>query len=1005
MELWPNVSSYNGVSPQIEKKRAVTISFKLIPFISFIFLFFLLSPLSPFVFCSFWGQNVQAQNFTPNIQTVHPNQLVNTDDHLIEVRGENLDQISRIILSQSLPYIKSTLLTENNSVVTALDFQDPYVYAITDDSKISIINISDPNNPQITGIFDSFQSSTQEIKSITLRDIQVLGNYLFITDTPNGLWVLNISQPSSPEYIALQPENLAWAVYVEADTDFQGNEIYTIYLTSLEDGLLIYSWDGSQLEQKSKLPIPGMSTPLNLDIMLHPLTQEQYLYIANGDSVVMFKREGDSVSRVNDPNRPLNNKFFQEDPNNLYYSSICDVKVKNEYLYVLDNQYGLYVVDMGNPQVPTISHRLPLAADRESITIRNNLAVVAAGEHGLDLIDISLPSAPAFMHQLSTNGEAEFIEIEPAQGKYVFIANGNNGFALADIQPLMNHPSIGHLALKGNIENITLSENQAYVSTGESGLKIVDIQDPWAPRLSYSLEKSDLMLEDPYEDSVNVLDCCLYENGLYLANETTLCIFDNSNNQEKPSWVNEIKIPLKDPNAPPDKIKSIRINNNCLYMFRRTRGLEIFRIKSLLELPDGLGSFSTDSISNQNIWVEDYPHYPEDKVFAYLADGTYYFGIVDVSKPKAPVKNSYKNVGRTFVDVGVKGDYAYLIDGSYSSITVVKTNIHEENTDPEIIERMEIINDNYLVACSIWDDFLYAAGTGYGIWIIDISIPSYPIILNSLAIPRGTSAVSATQNQIYIGEQSDMLHIYSAPRNLPLLNPADPNQILDLQDPNRDPNVALFRIPKGLPSGFFDLTFLSNERKKIQKYKSLQIEKCTTIDLKAGLNLFGYPGKVPPEYLASDNLIKAIDSTGKVHSLRQENPTQISYWQSDMVIDPFTIADNRGYLLYLQEDKLCVDFRTSYYFPLEVILHQLGYELKEGAVHWISFPVKDEEQSSSFKILGKLKKLPGVNNLSKMQKLNKFSGKWESVYDFFDQQCGQNFVIKKGEGYLLYSKD
>lgn len=993
MELWPNVSSYNGVSPQIEKNRAVTISFKLIPFISFIFLFFL---LSTFVFCSFWGQNVQAQNFTPTIQTVHPNQLVNTDDHLIEVRGENLDQISRIILSQSLPYIKSTLLTENNSVVTALDFQNPYVYAITDDSKISIINISDPNNPQITGIFDSFQSSTQEIKSITLRDIQVLGNYLFITDTPNGLWVLNISQPSSPKCITLQPENLAWAIYVEADTDFQENEIYTIYLTSLEDGLLIYSWDGSQLEQKSKLPIPGLSTPLNLDIMLHPLTQEQYIYIANGDSVVMFKMEGDSVSRVNDPNRPLNDRFFQEDPNNLYYSYILDVKVKDEYLYVLDNQYGLYVVDMGNPQVPTISHRLPLAADRESITIWNNLVVVAAGEHGLDLIDISLPSTPAFMHHFSTDGEARFTEIEPAQGKYVFIANGNNGFALADIQPLMNHPSIGHLALKGNIENITISENQAYVSTGESGLKIVDIQDPWAPRLSYSLEKSDFKSKDDIEDDTFVLDCCLYENGLYLANDNTLCIFDNSDRQNKPSWVKGVPI-NKD-------IKSITINNNYLYMFL-PQALEIFQIISPLDNrdnPDRMGSFSTNSQFPQNIWVGDYP---EDKVFAYLADGTYYFGIVDVSKPKAPVKNSYKNVGRTFVDVGVKGDYAYLIDGSYSSITVVKTNIHEENTDPEIIERMEIINDNYLVACSIWDDFLYAAGTGYGIWIIDISIPSYPIILNSLAIPRGTSAVSATQNQIYIGEQSNMLHIYSAPRNLPLLNPADPNQILDLQDPNRDPNVALFRIPKGLPSGFFDLTFLSNERKKIQKYKSLQIEKCTTIDLKAGLNLFGYPGKVPPEYLESDNLIKAIDSTGKVHSLRQENPTQISYWQPDMVIDRFTIADNRGYLLYLQEDKLCVDFRTSYYFPLEVILHQLGYELKEGAVHWISFPVKDEEQSSSFEILGKLKKLPGVNNLSKMQKLNKFSGKWESVYDFFDQQCGQNFVIKKGEGYLLYSKD
>jgi len=980
MELWPNVSSYNGVSPQIKNKSTVTISFKLIPFISFIFLFFL---SFPFVFCSFLYQNVQAQNLTPTIQTVHPNQLVNADDHFIEVRGENLDRISRIILSQSLPNIKSTLLTKNNSigVMTALDFQDPYVYAITDYSTISIINISDPNNPQITAIFDSFPST----QPVTLRDIQVSGNYLFITDTPyNGLWVLDISQPSSPEYMALQPEDSAYAVYVEADTNFQGNEIYTIYLTSWEHGLRIFNWNGSQFEQQFTIS-EGLSTPHNLDIMLHPFTEEKYIFVANGDSVVMFKKEGDSVSRVNETNRPLNDKFFQEDPNNLYYSIILDVKVKNEYLYVVDNQYGLYVVDMGNPQVPAISHRLPLADGRKSITILNNLALVAAGEYGIDLIDISLPSTPAFMHHLSTDGEINFTKIEPTQGKYVFIANGNKGFALADIESFMNHPSIGHLDVKGNIWNITISENQAYVSTGESGLKIVEIQDPWNPRLSYSLEKSDLISED----YISVSDCCLYENGLYLSNDTNLCIFDNSDTQKKPSWVKSIPVN--------NIIQSIKIKNNYLYMFKLTQGLEILQIISPLDNPVGLGSFSTGSISNQNIWIEDN--------IAYLADGTKNFSIVDVSDPSDPNMISCKNVDRSFVDVGVKGDYAYLINGSYSSITVVKTNINEGNKDPELIERIEINNDS-LVACSIWDDFLYTASIFYGIWIIDISSPSCPIILNSLAIPRGTRAVSATQNQIYIGEQSDMLHIYFAPRNLPLLNPADPNQILDNQDPNRDPNLVLFLIPKGLPSGFFDLTFLSNERKKIQEYKALQIENCATIDLKAGLNLFGYPGKVPPEYIKSDNLINAIDSTGIVHSLRQERPKKISYWQSDMVMgDLFTVTDKRGYLLYLQKDKLCVDFRTAYSFPLEVILYQLGYELKEGAVHLISFPIKDEEQSSSFEILEKLKRLPGVNNLSKMQKLNKSSGKWGSVYDFFGQQCGQNFVIKKGEGYLLYSKD
>ncbi|UCG69067.1 MAG: hypothetical protein JSV09_14985, partial [Thermoplasmata archaeon] len=738
-------------------------------------------------------------------------------------------------------------------------------------------------------------------------------------------------------------------------------------------GLRVYRWDGSKSPVHLFSKLGGLSTPHNLEVKGNPLNQKRYVYVANGDSVKIFEMIGQPP--VDCTVYSLDENFFQDPNDTSFNSTIHDVKAKDEYLYVVDSQYGLYVVNMKVPEDPEVSYRLPLADGRKSITLWDNLALVSAGEYGLDLIDISLPSVPAFIHHLSTKGEANSVRVKTDEGKYALIANGCNGFALMDIQTLQFPLSIGHLEVKGDIWNITVSGTKAYVSIGELGLKIVDVKDPWNPLLEHSLGTSEIS-----KDSI-VKDCCLYKNGLYLANDSTatdptLCVFTYLNAQEKPSLVGTIPR-----NA---IIQSIVINNSYLYMLKLMQGLEIFQIDpSLLPLPRG--SISSGSPTHQDIWVED-------KV-AYIANGNWGLWIVDVSNPRGPREIAQKSLGRIpVIDVGVKGNYAYLINGSYG----IRVADISNKSAPIIIERVEITSDN-LENCSLYEDFLYAAGISYGVWIIDISIPSHPIIIDNLAISRGAGAIFATQEHIYIGEQCHMLHIYSAPRNLPLLDIADLGQGQDM---------LRFRVPGGLPPGFYDLIFLDKEGQKMRKYKALLIERSESFDIKAGLNLFGYPGKVPPQYLESDDLIKAIDSTGEiVHSLRRENPARISYWQSDSIKgDIFAIEDDYSYLLYLHEDKPSVHFQTSYYFPLEVVVDQIGYRLREeSAVDRISFPI-EEENYFSLDIMRKLEEVSSEKSSKEMQKLNTHSGKWESVYEFFGYYCGQNFPLMRGEGYLLYTE-
>jgi len=955
MGLWPFTGSW------IVSRPILSILFHVLFFLLIFFLNLL----------CLGNQPASAQSFTIQVNSIGPYKMTSSGDQIVTARGSNLSQISKVVLDQSFPYLKSTISSEG--VITALEFKNPYIYAIADYTRLLVIDISDPNHLAVKDRFQDPQFS-KSLQSIELSD-----NYLLITDLQKGLWVIDISNPGAPKYKGLLSDSLTYGVFAGDQEIVPGKGmVRKLYLTNWKSGLKIYDWSGgNQFTPKPSSPITwGELSPFSLDVQIHPVNHERYVYIANGNSVIIVQESSGKVVNSLDA-------YVLIDPTvPAYLPNIVDVKVKDTYVYLIDSLYGLYVLDIKVPGYPVVVCRLPLPDGRKAITIRENFAFVAAGSSGLDLIDISTPSNPVFRHHISTQGNAISVAVENEWGDYAYIANGDAGFALLDIQSLSVPASVGHLPLKGDIWDLTVAANRVYVSMGKLGLKVVDVSDPCNPRLDYSIEKADIG-----GGTILISDCCPYQgqgqDGLYLVNGSNLCIFKSSNGQGKPSLMKTL--------AGNDPIQSITIQDNYLYKVSLVQGLRIFQIGSGLNLSSSpLGGLSLGSMP-QHITVNDH--------VAYVASGTEGLWIVNVENPVSPYKVSQKSFSPSLVlDAGAKDGYAYLVNGSYG-LTVVNVD-PAHSTKPVISKAMEF-KDEYLEDCFIQGDFLYAAGNTFGVWIMDLATPSSPTILDNVLTSQGANIVSADQKYIYAGNRFGMLDIYLAPRSLPLEYPSS-------QTPGgaaTDPNSIRFHIPPGLPHGFYDLIFLNAQGEMIRTHQAVQIEDSIPLDLKAGLNLFGYPGKVPVEYSTSYQLMRSMSDTGR--SLQQQSPQKVSYWQPMpaglppiLRGDIFTIEERRAYLLYMNYDSLFTGLSADYFYPLDTVLQQISSELKTGS-NLVSLPIEGTE-SLSFEVFESLKELSPENSLSGVQRLNSFSGKFESTYGFYNQRCGKNFPIRKGEGYLVY---
>jgi len=171
------------------------------------------------------------------------------------------------------------------------------------------------------------------------------------------------------------------------------------------------------------------------------------------------------------------------------------VAVADGYAYVADHNEGLMVVDVTDPTQPLAVGSLDTPGSAYQVVAEDGYAYVADHAGGLHVIDVHDPSSPTLAATLETSGFAIDLVKE---GPLLFIAEYRTGLTVVDV----SDPAAPYLS--GKIEDdflrgardIALGGDMAYLVLGPSGLVAIDIGNPTNPMLVATMPNEDVDSRD-----------------------------------------------------------------------------------------------------------------------------------------------------------------------------------------------------------------------------------------------------------------------------------------------------------------------------------------------------------------------------------------------------------------------------------------------------------------------------------------------------------------------------
>ncbi len=316
-----------------------------------------------------------------------------------------------------------------------------------------ILDVSEPENPQIAGNYKPEQVYDQIV------DIFIDEGYLYVANWENGFYILNLSNPTQPEFCSLY-------LYFDFFHGIYKKDNYA-YVTSM-NGLTIL--DVSEPENGF---VVGSNN--NISWCNDILVENDYAYVVSDYGLTVFD--------VNTPESPLllsscsggGGKLIKKDsiifaggflvnrlnvynvsnPNNIQHIGCYnfmrnphDYCIKDNYLFISDANYhspntdyngGLKVIDISNPEnleIVTVNNPDTTRYYR-SIEIKDNYVFMGSNEPGIYVFDVSNPLSPIVYTYINIEQNAGIMDME-IQGDSLYTSSlrGNYIFNISNIDSI-----------------------------------------------------------------------------------------------------------------------------------------------------------------------------------------------------------------------------------------------------------------------------------------------------------------------------------------------------------------------------------------------------------------------------------------------------------------------------------------------------------------------------------------------------------------------------------------
>ena len=558
----------------------------------------------------------------------------------------------------------------------------------------------------------------------------------------------------------------------------------------------------------------------------------------------------------------------------------CDITILGNLAYIADGYGGMKIFDIAQPSDPQLLGSLGTEDYAWNIYIDGDYAYLAAYESGLVIIDISDPTAPV---EIGSYNPADYLFYDVCVlNNIAFAGTSHNRLFIIDVTDPTAPSEVTNIGLLSPPKNLALSNHFIY-AVGSLYLATIDIEDPYNPRIT-----------NQYDCSSTLTSVKISNNKAYLTSEQLGIKILGISLPELPMLLSEYRmsycsdifcldgiayaatgltglqsIDISDPGnahvigvySDLSSINRVWVEDNYAYIAR-----SIPRSFSVIDISNPSQMVMRGNIPHQN---EIWDIYKQDQ-YIYLSDSQGYLKIINVLDPDNPIISGEYQLGDVGKGLSVSGDYAFVATGAGG----LKIIYISDPSNPIIDGILDInaqdifINNDLAFIVGNWPD--------NGLYIYNVAEPLNPILLSYLENPGALLKVVVAGNNAYIaGDSLIVVDIY---------DPANPELCGSFRTPGEIKNLYCYDGNIYI-ADYYSLYILNHQNTEACYYVPGDINGDGHLigsDVTFGVNYFR-GGAHPPDScwnnVTSQWQYSAADANGDCHFIGSDITYLVNYFR------------------------------------------------------------------------------------------------------------------------------
>jgi hypothetical protein len=374
------------------------------------------------------------------------------DNHAYLADGTN----GFVIVSVATPTAPSLASSIDTGNALGVAVYDGYMFLANSTSGLSIVDVHDPALPSILSPYFGASSNA--------NDVVVVDGFAYISNSTYNVEVVDVRLPTAPilrGYIDSTEDLLYTHTLALAGS--------TLWMTANAEGL----YAAEIASPAGAVEVAHADAP---DYPSRIAERNGYLFGAcaagegsSGTMAVYRATDGTPV-----PVAAFDMELAAED------AQALDICLAGDYALVAAENDGLVIIDINDPEHPTLISTLNLGASSPAngVISAGAYAYIAAGDAGLVVVDISDPTAPVVAGANAYDGgNAWKIALS---GSYAYVAYNSSNFGGVRKFNISNPASPAHVASKnaGNeCLDVAVSDGFVYMAFGVDGAGYADDGD------------------------------------------------------------------------------------------------------------------------------------------------------------------------------------------------------------------------------------------------------------------------------------------------------------------------------------------------------------------------------------------------------------------------------------------------------------------------------------------------------------------------------------------------